>query len=313
MTRIHLPLLILLLSSPLFSGCQNQTTLVPGQASMELSGGTIWYHILGSGNTPPVLMLHGGPGGSSYSLYALDPLADKYTLILFDQPGTGRSGRLTDTTLMTMDFFVEQLHEFVTRLGLEDYYLYGHSWGTMLGLDFYLAHPEGIMGLIMNSPLVSTAMWMQDADTLIATLPDSIQNAIRINEAAGTTDSEAYRHAMYVYYRNFIGRGGRVKNRYGLDRAPGNELMYNYMWGPSEFHATGTLRNYDRLNRLKEITVPVLWVTGEFDEARPATVKHYHNLTPQSTFKVIEGAAHATMHDNRDENVRIIRAFLEEN
>lgn len=313
MTRTHLLLLILFLSPLLLSECQKPTTLVPGQATMELSGGTIWYHILGSGKTPPVLMLHGGPGGSAYSLYALDPLADDYTLILLDQPGTGRSGELTDTSLMTMEYFVDQLHEFVTKLGLENYYLYGHSWGTMLGLDYYLSHPEGISGLIMNSPLVSTAMWMHDADTLIATLHDSIQTAIRIHEAAGTTDSDAYQHAMYIYYRNFIGRGGRVKNRYGLERAPGNRLMYNYMWGPSEFNATGTLRNYNRLNRLDEITVPVLWITGEFDEARPATVKQYHNLTPISVFKVIEGAAHATMHDNRDENVRIIREFLEEN
>lgn len=303
-------LLLFFLFQTFSSGCQSQSNLVPGQHTMELSESRIWYHVLGDGNTPPLLMLHGGPGGTSYSMYALDPLAEDFTLIIFDQPGTGRSGNLSDTTLMTMDFFVEQLHEFIRGLGLEAFYLYGHSWGTMLGLDYYLKYPNGIKAMIMNSPVASARMWMQDADTLIATLHDTIRHAIRISEETGNFDTDAYRNAMVVYYRNFIGRGKRIKNQHGLEYVPGNSLMYNYMWGPSEFTATGTLRDYDRLDRLDEIEVPVLWITGEYDEARPSTVEYYHTLTPGSEFEVIEGAAHATMHDQRDENVRMIREFL---
>jgi proline iminopeptidase len=256
----------------------------------------IWYNVIGESNKPPVLMLHGGPGGTCYSLYPLTELCDEYQVILFDQIGSGRSTPISDTGLMTMEYQLEQLHEFIEVLGLTKFYLYGHSWGTMLGLDYYLRFPEGIKALIFNSPLVSSEMWMHDADTLVSTLSDSLQMIIKVNEANQTYDSPDYQLAIYEYYKKFISRGERIRTKYDVKRAPGNDIMYMYMWGPSEFNATGTLKTYDRLNRL--------------EEARPSTVRYYASLSPKSVFKMIPGAAHGTFHDNPKDNVRFIREFL---
>ena len=82
------------------------------------------------------------------------------------------------------------------------------------------------------------------------------------------------------------------------------------MWGPSEFTSTGTLRNYDIHEALKDITVPVLFTTGEFDEARPQTVKKFKYMVPNSTFVIIEGAGHATSNDNRPALIAAIKQFL---
>jgi len=292
--------------------CQAEIPLKPGKYYAEVSGGKIWYNVIGESNSPPILLLHGGPGGTCYSLYPLTELSDMYQLIFFDQIGSGRSSAINDTARMTMDYQVEQLHEFINVLGLEKYILYGHSWGTMLGLETYLKYPEGIVALIFNSPLISTAMWMHDADTLVSTLPDSIQSIIKLNEANKTYDSPDYQYAIYIYYKNFISRGAHIRTKFDVRRAPGNEKMYNYMWGPSEFNATGTLKNYDRLDRLSDIKIPSLWLAGEFDEARPSTVRYYHLHTPNSHFKIIPGAGHGTMHDNQEDNVRFIREFLED-
>lgn len=296
----------------MFTACSQPPLLSPGIAQAESPGGNIWYHIIGNGESTPILMLHGGPGGTSYSMYALSPLSDEYTLIVFDQVGTGRSGNLQDTSLMRMDYFVDQLNAFVDSLGLDKYVIYGHSWGTMLALDYYLEYPEGIQAMIMNSPLVSTDYWMKDADTLIAMLPDTVQQIIRKSNATGNYDSEAYKYATWVHYKNFISRGKRVPGPDSLERVPGNRLMYNYMWGPSEFRSTGTLKNYDRLDRLDELEVPVLWITGEYDEARPSTVQYFHNLDPGSDFAIIKDAGHGTMHDNQEDNVKLIRDFLQQ-
>ena len=51
-------------------------------------------------------------------------------------------------------------------------------------------------------------------------------------------------------------------------------MVYGHMWGPSEFTATGTLQDYDRSDRLGEITIPTLFTTGRYDEARPVTVRN---------------------------------------
>lgn len=295
----------------MLTACAQTPVLSPGIAEAEIPGGSIWYHIVGDGTSTPILMLHGGPGGTSYSMYALSPLADEYTLIVFDQVGTGRSGDLQDTSLMELDYFVEQLNAFVDTMGLKEYIIYGHSWGTMLALDFYLEHPEGVQAMIMNSPLVSTDYWMKDADTLIASLPDTVQQIIKESNAEEDYDSKEYQYAMWVHYKNFISRGEGVPGPDSIERVSGNRLMYNYMWGPSEFRSTGTLQNYDRLDRLDELDVPVLWITGEYDEARPATVEYFHSLDTGSDFAIIKDAGHGTMHDNQEDNVRMIRNFLE--
>lgn len=309
MKRVTIYILAAILWS--LSSCSAPVKLTPGISKVDIGGNSIWYHVIGDGKSTPILMLHGGPGGTSYSLYALSALSDDHTLIIFDQVGTGRSGNLQDTTLMNMDYFVDQLHAFVKKLGLEKYIMYGHSWGTMLAIDYYLAHPEGIEAMIMNSPLMSSDYWMKDADTLISTLPDSIQQYIRISNATGQYDSREYQYAKWVHYKNFISRGERVPGPDSIKRVPGNRLMYMYMWGPSEFRATGTLKEYDRLDRLGELNVPVLWITGEYDEARPSTVQTYHRLDPGSDFTIIPDAGHGTMHDNQAENVQLMRDFLQ--
>lgn len=308
MKYVKSSILILLV---LLLGCSSNKPLTPGEGYAEVSGGKIWYYVLGEGDEIPMLMLHGGPGGSSNSMFVLGELSESRPLIILDQPGTGKSGNMTDTSLMTMDYFLGQLHEFTEALGLKKYYLYGHSWGTALGLDYYLAHPKGIKALILNSPLISTEMWIQDADTLISMLPDSIQQMIRINEASKNYDSRDYQYAEYIYYKNYIVRGKRRPNPYDIPPSQGNSLMYEYMWGPSEFTATGSLKNYDRTDRLDEISIPALFITGEYDEARPTTVKYFSTLTPQGEFAVIEDAAHGCMHDNQEQNVALINEFLE--
>jgi len=289
---------------------QKEAEVLQVKGYAYLSRSRIWYHSIGDTCSPAILCLHGGPGGTCYSLYPLAELSDAYRVILFDQPGGGRSNFISDTSMMNLDFFVSQLKEFVSFLGLEKFYIYGHSWGTMLALDYYMEHPEGIEAMIMNSPLVSTELWERDADTLIQTLPDTIQQFIAISEQSNSYDNPGFKQAIRAYYWKYIRRNPRITTPYDVPRKAGNDIMYNYMWGPSEFTATGTLKTYDRLDILPGISIPTLWITGEFDEARPVTVKYYSSLTPGSSFAVIEDAAHATMHDNPEDNLILIRQFL---
>ena len=62
------------------------------------------------------------------------------------------------------------------------------------------------------------------------------------------------------------------------------------MVGPPKFTATGTAIKYNRVQSLTTITVPTLFITGEFDEARPVTVKYFQSLVPHSKFVTLDGA-----------------------
>ncbi|RZS95483.1 proline iminopeptidase-family hydrolase [Cecembia calidifontis] len=307
MKRIHLVIVLLFL----FFSCTGKKSLVSKEGYVEVEGGRIWYEVFGSGPKSPVLLLHGGPGGTSLGFEPLKELGYDGPIVFWDQLGSGRSDALMDTSLMTIENYVDQVERLRKHLNLQDFVLYGHSWGTMLGMDYYLTYPDEVKAIIFSSPLFSTDLWIADADTLIATLPDSVQKIIRYHESRGSYGDPEYIEATQLYYSLFVTRKERPKvDRSHLNLVSG-ENIYLYMWGPSEFTSTGTLRNYDRLEYLPQIKVPVLMMTGEFDEARPSTVKYYHSLVPDSQFAVIPGAAHSTLNDNKEETLKVVRKFLE--
>lgn len=295
-----------------FLGCQSKTELTPGEGFINVTGGKVWYRIVGGGTETPLVLLHGGPGFTSYYLNPLAELSDERPIIFFDQFGCGRSDINKDTLLMTVGTFVEQLEQLTDSLKLNEFHLYGHSWGTMLGMDYYLQNPDRVKSLIFASPCLSIPRWEADCKELIKTLPDSIQIAIETNEKTGNYESLEYQNAVNTFYQNYVAKKLPWDANIDSTFAGANIDLYNYMWGPSEFTPSGTLHNYDRTEILNEIKVPSLYMCGEFDEARPSTVEYYHSLTPNSKFVVIEDAAHISMHDNPTQNNQEIKKFLRE-
>lgn len=292
----------------LVNSCTTSTPVKEG--FIEVEGGKIWYRIDGEGDKTPLLLLHGGPGSSSLYLEPLKELSKDRPVIFIDQLGCGRSTRITDTTLMTIEKNVEQLEQVRKALKLDRFYLYGHSWGTMLGMDYYLKYPKGIQGLIFSSPLFSTKIWTDDADTLIATLPMAAQASIKESEKKKNFNNEAYKEAMKVYYKAYVRRSDKSKSQQDSAAKFFGENVYTFMWGPSEFTATGNLLNYNRLKDLPKITVPTLLTAGEFDEARPSSVRYFTSIIPGAQFKLIPQAAHSTMMDNPREYIGVLREYL---
>jgi proline iminopeptidase len=283
---------------------------MPHEGYVEVTGGKVWYRIYGEGHKTPMLVLHGGPGSSSYGLMPLKALSKDRPIIFYDQLGCGRSTRITDTTLMTIDRYVEEVEQLRKALNLKDFCLYGQSWGPALGLDYYLKYPKEVKALIFSSPLLSTDLWIKDADTLIATLPDSIQVIIKENEKHKTFDNEAYKNAVKLYYSKFLRRKERPKEKADSAKIFFGTNVYEYMWGPSEFTATGTLLHYDRVNRLKEVAVPTLLLTGEYDEARPSTVRYFQSQIPEAEFTMIKNSGHVTVNDNPEQTLARLNEFL---
>jgi proline iminopeptidase len=314
-SRTQLParsiLLFLLLAVGVLSAHASDRPL-PGQGFAEVPGGPVWYKIVGDGSGLPLLLLHGGPGGTSCGYSLLDKLGDERPLIRYDQLGTGRSGRPSDLALWTVERYVEELHALRQHLGLDRFHLLGHSWGASLAGAYVLEKgTDGIASVIFSSPLISTPRWIEDANLLRQELPEDIQHMLESHEAAGTTDSEEYRQASEIFYERHVYRGEPKELMDDCSDAPGSPLIYNYMWGPTEFHATGTLSDFDISGRLHEIDVPVLFVTGEFDEARPTTVASFQQKIPGAQMIVIKGVAHASISRAPDTYRRALEKFLD--
>lgn len=309
MKRIVIAIAIGLIIVLSFS-CRTKENIKAGEGFINVKGGKIWYNVGGAGNKTPIVLLHGGPGYPSYYLNPLMALSEERPVIIFDQLGCGRSDRITDTTLMTIDNYIEQLKQLLSVLKITNFYLYGHSWGTMLAMDYYFKYPNGIRALILASPCTNIRLWMNDADTLISTLPDSIQFYIKQSIKNIKLDSVKMKEAIDCYYDSFYTRKQPTTADVDSSRSQFGINVYEYMWGKEDFFASGTLRDYDKTGNLDKIKIPTLYITGEFDAARPNTVKYYHGLTPNSKFVIIKNAGHITMHDNPKENIEAIRTFI---
>jgi proline iminopeptidase len=283
--------------------------LAPGEARLAVDGGRIWYRVVGSGNATPVILLHGGPGYSSFYMRSLEALSADRPLVRYDQLGGGKSDRITDTALFNIAHFVRELDSLRSHLGYGKVHLVGHSWGTILGLEYYRAHPEHVASLTLMSPALDIPAWEKNAKRLVKTLPDSAQKAIATREAEKNFTAPDYQAALNEFYGKYVWRRP-VQAELDSLTATVNEGIYNYMQGPSEFTITGTLKQYDATPFLRTVQVPVLFTVGEFDEADPPTVKRHAQLTPGAKYAVIPNAAHIVQWDNPSETNRVVRDFL---
>ncbi|TFB18477.1 alpha/beta fold hydrolase [Filobacillus milosensis] len=278
---------------------------------IDVTGGKVWYqmHNYESDQTP-VIVLHGGPGSSHWSLQVLKALADERPVVFYDQLGCGKSDCPDDTSLWHIDRFVEELHQIKETLKLKKFHILGHSWGTTLAAAYYFKHPEGVKSIIFSSPCLSAPIWAKDQDRNRKELPQNVQQTLKDCEENGTTDSEAYKEATAVFNKHFVLRLDEKPDWLKEGAKYRGSKVYNVMWGPSEFHVTGNLKNLDCTAQLERITVPTLYTCGRYDEATPESTKYFSDLTPNSSFHVFENSAHMAYIEEHDQYIQVMRDFL---
>jgi proline iminopeptidase len=279
---------------------------------VPVTGGRVWYHVVGDGDGVPLLTLHGGPGFSHDYLEPLGALGAERPVVFYDQLGCGRSDRPGDPALWRVERFVEEVDAVRLALGLERLHLLGQSWGTMLGVDYLLAHGDGVMGVVLASPAISIPRWCADAAELRAALPEAVQAVLDSHEAAGSTRCPEYQAAMLVFYKRHVCRLDPWPDCLERAYAGEGEDVYETMWGPSEFHVTGTLRDYDRTGRLKEITNRTLVTCGAHDEATPGASALYANELPRGRLVVFDESAHLPHVEEAERYNAVVSEFLAE-
>lgn len=282
----------------------------PGSGLVGVPGGRVWYDVVGAGDRVPLLVLHGGPGFTHEYVRSLEALADERPVVFYDQLGCGHSDRPDDVSLWTTGRAVEELAQVRAALGLERVHILGQSWGSMLATEYALGRPGGIVSLVLASPCISIPRWASDADRFRRALPQDVQDVIERHERAGNTSCPEYVAAMLLYYRRHVCRMDPWPDEMERSLAAEGHVVYETMWGPSEFSVTGRLRTFDRSDRLHEIAVPTLFTCGRHDEATPETVEWYRSLVPGAELVVFEDSAHLAHLEERDRYNDVVRAFL---
>lgn len=281
------------------------------EGMIRVTGGRVWYRIVGADRKgTPLLALHGGPGAGSAAFETLEILSDERPFIVYDQLGCGRSDWPKDTSLYTTDRFVEELAQVRAALKLDRVHILGHSWGSMLAVDYMLTKPKGVDSLVLAGPCLSAKRWAEDQKAYLLQMPKEMQDTIAKHEKAGTTDSPEYQAAVMKYYEVHLCRVLPWPQVMQRAMTGFSVPVYGYMWGPSEFAVTGTLKTYERVDRLGEIKTPVLFTCGEFDEATPKATALYQSKIPGAKMTVIENASHMTYVEQPEKYAAVIRDFI---
>jgi proline iminopeptidase len=111
---------------------------------------SVYFEQCGNPNGRPVVFLHGGPGGGIASYYRrfFDPA--HYRIILFDQRGAGKSGPAAELKENTTWDLVGDIEKIREHLKIEDWIVFGGSWGSTLALAYAETHPKRVKGLILR-------------------------------------------------------------------------------------------------------------------------------------------------------------------
>ncbi len=110
----------------------------------------LYYEEVGNPNGTPIVFLHGGPGGGVTPKYRqfFDP--QHYRVILYDQRGAGLSTPNADLRENTTWDLIEDTERLRQHLGIEQWIVFGGSWGSTLALAYAETHPSSVRGLVLR-------------------------------------------------------------------------------------------------------------------------------------------------------------------
>lgn len=118
---------------------------------LDLDGGhRMYWEQSGNPQGAPVLFLHGGPGAGAAPAHRrfFDPR--HYRIVIFDQRGAGRSTPLGEIRNNTTPHLISDIERLRTFLGIENWLVFGGSWGSTLALAYGEAYPERCTGFILR-------------------------------------------------------------------------------------------------------------------------------------------------------------------
>jgi proline iminopeptidase len=202
----------------------------------------VWTKRIGNNPALRVLLLHGGPGPTHEYLEACDSYlpAAGIEYYYYDQLGSAYSDQPDDESLWELDRFVDEVEQVRQALSLErdNFVLYGQSWGGILAIEYALAHPDSLKGLVISNMMSDVPAYNAYAQDVIEPAMD--QNAlgeIEALEAAGDIENPRYMELLNEHhYVHHVLRMPLQDWPNPVQRAFAaiNPAVYVSMQGPSE-------------------------------------------------------------------------------
>jgi proline iminopeptidase len=277
------------------------------QGLVSLEDARIFYEVLGEGE--PIVVVHGGPGlDHAYLQPGLDALATRYTLVYYDQRGTGRSVAGLDRSAIRFDAFVEDIEQIRQALGLERVTLLAHSFGALFALEYAARHPESLRALVLMNPVEPGSRHSAEraAREAAARTPEDSAELARLTagEAWTARDPATVSQVFRVLFRQALRDRTRIDE---LDLDLAESTAQN---GDDVARLLGeSMGDIEWWGRLPSIRVPTLVLHGRYDLLPLAMSEELASTLPRGRLVVLE-SGHFPYVEDRDGLVSAVASFL---
>jgi proline iminopeptidase len=271
---------------------------------------TLYWEECGNPKGVPVLFLHGGPGAgvSPRHRQFFDPAY--YRIVLFDQRGAGQSTPLGEYRQNTTQLLVEDIERLRLMLGIEQWLVFGGSWGSTLALAYGEAHPVRCTGFVLRGIFLCTQpeiewflngiQWFfpKEHAQFVAGIPeaergdllgayvkrlfsdDPVQNLV-----AARTWSRYEGSCLHLLpHPETADEFGSDAVALGVGRLEAHYFRHNAFLSDNQLiHQVGRIRH-----------LPAIIVQGRYDVVCPArSAWALHEAWPEASFQMIEDAGHS--------------------
>lgn len=273
---------------------------------------TLYWEECGNPDGVPVLFLHGGPGGGISPTHRqfFDPAF--YRIVLFDQRGAGKSTPLGEVRNNTTPLLIADIEAIRRMLGIEQWLVFGGSWGATLALAYGEAHPQACLGFVLRGIFLCTQAeidWFMHGmrwyfpeahEEFVSLIPLAERGqllqayAARLFSADAEVSSQAARNwSRYEGRCLFLRPQPAMIEAFESDAiALGiGRLEAHYFLHCGFMQEDQLIRDIDRIRHL-----PAVIVQGRYDAVcPPLSAYRLHQAWPQARLHIIPDAGHAAL------------------
>ena len=274
-------------------------------------GHAIYWERCGTPGAKPALFLHGGPGGGIAPDHRrlCDP--SRYDLLLFDQRGCGRSTPHADLTANTTWHLVADIERLRLRMGVDQWLVFGGSWGSTLALAYAQSHPARVSELVLRGIFTirkaeidwyyqqgASRIYPDKWERFVAPVPEAARgDMVGAYRRHLTGDDRAVRIAAARAWSGWEGETIRLLPDAALSAThDADDFALAFARIENHYFVHGGWLEDGQLIRDagKLVDIPGVIIHGRYDMACPAeTAWALHKAWPQARFELIEGAGHA--------------------
>lgn len=268
------------------------------------NGYHLWTQTRGRGEIQ-LMTLHGGPGGTNevFENFAARLAPYGVQVTRYDQLGSWYSDQpdWTDPAIrqkfLNIPYYVDEVEEVRTQLGLDQFYLLGQSWGGVLAIEYALKYGHHLKGLVLSSMIDNLDEYIASINAIREKMFSPAQvKYMKHVEAAHAFDDPKYQQLVAELGEHYLHHAADPQPRHLI--ATMATPVYNYFQGDNEFVMVGALKNWDRRADIGKITVPTYLTFGGHETMPLAAAKRMQKTIPNATLHVTPNAGHGQMLDN---------------